>query len=79
MLGRLIRHPWARRYLNKNTIPKLTHAEFNNVIFDSPIIEPFVKALQETDYNISNVSCEKILYNENDFAIDALCWLTIEN
>jgi hypothetical protein len=78
MIGRLIRYLWARSFLEKNSISKVTHAEFNKVIFNSPIIEPFKNAVNNFNYSITNVSCEKILYDENNFAIDALCWLIIE-
>jgi hypothetical protein len=79
MLGRLIRYPWARNFLNTNSITKVSHKEFNQIIFDSPIIQPFRNALQNSNYDITGVSCEKVLYNESDFAIDGLCWLVIEN
>ncbi len=79
MIGRLIRYPWARSFLANNPIPKVTHAEFNKIIFESSIIEPFKNAINEFNYNITDVSCEKILYNENNLAIDGLCWLIINS
>lgn len=79
MIGRLIRYLWARSYLENNPVPKVTHAEFNKIIFDSSIIEPFKKGISEFNYNITNVSCEKILYDENNLAIDGLCWLIIDS
>lgn len=78
MLGRLTRYPWARSFFDKNPVAKTNHQEFNNIILSSSIIEPFKNAANDSNYSITGVSCEKILYNENNFAIDGLCWLIIE-
>ena len=78
MLGRLIRYSWASSFFDENLIQKTNHQKFNNIILNSPIIEPFKNAVNDFDYHITDVNCEKILYNEDNFAIDALCWLIIE-
>lgn len=78
MIGRLIRYHWIKDYLENNPAPKSNHQEFNKIIFNSSIIEPFKNALDVHNYYLTDVSCEKILINDEGFSIDALCWLEIE-
>jgi hypothetical protein len=77
MIGRLIRYSWAKDLLKQSPIPKISSQEFNKEILFSPIIKPFQKAIKEFNYRVTDVSCEKTLYSEKGFAIDALCWLVV--
>ncbi len=78
-IGRLIRYPWARHVLKTNPISKTDHQGFNKIILGTSIITPFENAVNDFDYKITNVSCEKMLYDKYNFAIDGLCWLILDH
>lgn len=90
--GRLIAYPWLSRYVmedaRKNTLWNVDHGKpvsvssneyLNRSLFGAQVLAPFAEALQRYDYEITGVSCEKVLVNKNKLPFDGMCWLMIKS
>lgn len=90
--GRLISYPWLNDYLtnsSKNnsrwnqTIGKPTESSINeyanSLLYSQRLLEPFLLALQQYQYDVTGISCEKVLINKENLPYDAMCWVIIKS
>jgi hypothetical protein len=81
MIGRLINFPWMVEYLKEasKTPPhkELSYREAEELVFHSPISEPFRNAAIENGFKPKGASCEKVMYFENGAVKDGLCFLSL--
>lgn len=90
--GRLIAYPWLSQYVirdaqkNKkwnagmgNPVGMTSNAYLNQVLFTGQALKPFASVLKQFHYEITGVSCEKVLINEDGLPYDAMCWLQVRS
>lgn len=89
-LGRIHAYPWMSHYiLESSEVNKLWDTksgrpvkgsanQYINTLLGSTIITtPFSRILTPAGYNLTGISCEKVLLNDENLPYDALCWITV--
>jgi hypothetical protein len=49
------------------------------LLYSKELLEPFSLAVNKNSYEITGVSCEKILINKEKLPYDGICWVSIRN